>query len=259
MHQYPPEELSDHFLLAADDAATVQIGNWSERLKEETEKAKEAPAEETADVAKEKAKAKTKEAAETIDAADPGMSMEMVEEQEDRGSLADQGRELIDGFDLNNPSWDAFVALFFVVGALLYGISLGRDRIIVILVSIYMALAVVHAVPNFILNISWNNEFAFQITTFISVFVVLFFLISRSALLRTLGNSTSRGKWYQTIVFSFLHIGLLISIAMSFMPDKLINKFEPFTQTVFTNEWAVFLWIAAPIVAMIFFGSKQED
>ena len=36
------------------------------------------------------------------------------------------------------PSWDLFIILFFIVAAFLYGLSLGRNRVIVILVSIYM-------------------------------------------------------------------------------------------------------------------------
>src|SRR3990167_1770098 len=45
------------------------------------------------------------------------------------------------------PTWDLFIVLFFIVTVFLYGMSLGRDRIIVILVSIYMALAVVSNAP----------------------------------------------------------------------------------------------------------------
>ena len=60
----------------------------------------------------------------------------------------------IKNVDLKNPSWDLFIALFFVIGALLYGFSLGRDRIIVIMVSIFMALAVVDAMPNFVVNVA---------------------------------------------------------------------------------------------------------
>lgn len=166
---------------------------------------------------------------------------------------------LIKNLDLQNPSWDLFIGLFFVIGALLYGFSLGRDRIIVIMVSIFMALAVVQTMPQFVVDIAFNGQSAVQVTTFISLFIVLFFLISRSALLRTLGAGLSNGKWYQTIVFSVLHVGLLISITMSFLPQDILTKFTPQTQQLFTGEWPRFLWIIAPILAMILFGGKDED
>lgn len=161
--------------------------------------------------------------------------------------------------DPANPSWDLFIILFFVVGALLYGISLGRDRIIVIMVSIFMALAVVEAMPEFVINVAFNGQSAFEVTTFISLFIILFFFISRSALLRTLGADLSAGRWYQTIIFSILHVGLLLSIIMSFMPAEILNKFTPAMQQIFTGEWPRFGWIMAPILAMVFFGSRPKE
>jgi hypothetical protein len=160
--------------------------------------------------------------------------------------------------DFKNPSWDVFIILFFVVASFLYGLSLGRDRIIIILVSIYMSLAVVQALPDFVLKITLNQQVAFQITAFISLFVVLFFLVSRSALMRTLGASASNdGTWLQTIVFSILHVGLLISITMSFLPLELLQNVAPLTQHIFTGQWEKFAWIAAPMIAMIVFGSRK--
>lgn len=161
--------------------------------------------------------------------------------------------------DLSNPTWDLFIIVFFVIAALLYGLSLGRDRIIVILVSIYMALAVVDAIPDFVVDVTLNDQLAFQLTTFIALFIALFFLISRSALMRTIGAAAEQdGRWYHTILFSFLHVGLLLSITMSFLPADIIAKFAPLTQTLFTHEWARFGWIASPILAMILFGSRQK-
>ena len=159
--------------------------------------------------------------------------------------------------DWQNPSWDLFLAAFFVVGALLYGISLGKDRIIAILVSIYMALAVVNALPDFVLNVKINDNFTLQVTAFVSVFVILFFLLSRSAILNSLDTS-SQGKWWQVLIFSFLHVGLLISVTLSFMPEAFIGKFSELTRFLFTNEWTKFGWIITPIVAMIFFGRRGE-
>lgn len=172
-------------------------------------------------------------------------------------------QDALHNVNLSNPSWDTMIILFFIISTFLYGWSLGRDRIIIMLVSIYMALTVVQALPDFVLNIKINDQFAFQLTTFVALFVALFFLISRSALSRTLGSSANDGRWYQTILFSFLHVGLLISITMSFLPADVLQKFSPFTQHIFRGEWQAFGWIVAPVVAMMLFGgggkSKKEE
>ncbi|EKD76045.1 MAG: hypothetical protein ACD_43C00241G0002 [uncultured bacterium] len=159
--------------------------------------------------------------------------------------------------NLANPTWDLFLVGFFVVGALLYGLSLGKDRIISIMVSIYMALAVVAALPDFVLNIKVNESYTVQITAFLSVFIVLFFLLSRQAVLNSLAPS-GEGKWWQTLVFSVLHVGLLVSVTLSFMPVQILSRFSELTQYIFTNEWTKFGWIAAPIVAMILIGRNRE-
>lgn len=172
------------------------------------------------------------------------------------GNLMAEAKKL--NLDWNNPSWDLFLAAFFVVGALLYGMSLGKDRIIAILVSIYMALAVVNALPDFVLNIKINENFSLQITAFISVFVVLFFLLSRSAILNSMDTS-SQGKWWQVVIFSLLHVGLLVSVSLSFMPEVFLTKFSELTRFIFTNEWTKFAWIIAPIMAMIFLGRRDDD
>lgn len=165
--------------------------------------------------------------------------------------------QALNSLNMGNPTWDLFLVGFFVVGALLYGLSLGKDRIIAIMVSIYMALAVVAALPEFVLNIKVNDSYTVQITAFLSVFIVLFFLLSRQAVLNALAPS-GEGKWWQTLVFSVLHVGLLVSVTLSFMPASILGKFSSLTQYIFTNEWTNFGWIAAPIVAMILIGRNRE-
>ena len=59
------------------------------------------------------------------------------------GSIANA----VTGVNWAQPSWDLFIILFFIVIVFFYGMMLGRDRIIIILVSIYMALAVVSNAP----------------------------------------------------------------------------------------------------------------
>src|SRR3989338_9646656 len=84
------------------------------------------------------------------------------------------------------PSWDLFILLFFIIAALLYGFSLGRERIMTILVSVYIALAIIEALPftSYIsAQIGIQKVFLFQIFSFLGLFVVLFFFLSRSVLL----------------------------------------------------------------------------
>lgn len=160
------------------------------------------------------------------------------------------------------PTWDLFIVLFFIVASLLYGISLGRDRIIVILVSIYMALAIVNYIPfisAFTANISVNDGFALKVSVFIGIFILLFFFLSHSALLRTLGHAASQGPMWQVIIFSFLHVGLLISVTLSFFPRDLAGVLSPITQAIFTSDIARAAWVSLPVLAMVLMGRNYDE
>jgi hypothetical protein len=166
--------------------------------------------------------------------------------------------DALSGLNLAAPSWDLFILIFFVVAVFIYGFALGRNRIVVILVAVYMALAVVNTAP-FVdswveraMSVgSFTQAFGFKIALFLIIFALLFFLFSRSTLLRNVTGSERSGAWWQVPIFSVLHIGLLLSIALSFLPKDITMQLAPLTREVFTSEVGRFVWITAPIAAMI--------
>ncbi|MFH0804932.1 MAG: hypothetical protein V1916_01920 [Patescibacteria group bacterium] len=180
---------------------------------------------------------------------------------------ATQSANALQSIDWTRPTWDLFIILFFVVAAFLYGLSLGRDRIITILVSIYMSLAIVEHTP-FLQSASFqgainnvaNQFFVFQISAFVFLFIVLFLIISRSALIKTIASVDKAGPWWQVFVFSILHVGLLVSIILSYLPRDTVNAvLAPLTRQVFTTDLAQSLWIIAPVAAMIVFKGTASE
>ncbi len=159
----------------------------------------------------------------------------------------------------SSPSWDLFIVLFFMVTVFLYGVSMGRERVIVILVGIYMALAVVTNAPyinTLDKTANTGNFFAFKALTFLATFVLLFFLLSRSALSKTFGGIAA-GKWWQVLLFSSFHVGLLVSIILSFLPAESISHLAPMTRQAFASDNGRFFWIVAPILALAFVKSDE--
>ncbi|MDD5437865.1 MAG: hypothetical protein PHC70_01840 [Patescibacteria group bacterium] len=176
----------------------------------------------------------------------------------------DQVASFLASINWATPSWDLFIFLFFIIGSLLYGFSLGRDRIVVILVSVYMALAVVGNAPivnqvNFAFNI--NDSYVLRISMFICLFVVLFFFLSRSALLKTIGDGSGSGPWWQVILFSLLQVGLLISVTLSFLPKEILSNFSQYTRDIFLSDMGKSAWLILPIVVMALGprGSKPKS
>lgn len=172
----------------------------------------------------------------------------------DAGSLFNTAKS----FNLGAPSWDMFILIFFVVAVFIYGFALGRNRIVVILIAIYMALAVVNTAP--FLN-KWMEEalkfnnigqiFLVKLGMFLVVFALLFFLFSRSRLLLSVSSDQQHSGWWQIPIFSVLHIGLLLSITLSFLPPDSLLQLSSLTREIFTSDIGKFVWITAPIAAMI--------
>lgn len=164
--------------------------------------------------------------------------------------------DILQNVNWSVPTWDLFILLFFLIGSLLYGLSMGRDRVIVIMVSVYMALAVVGNAPVLrdlnAFKLSVNENFVLQIGFFLGTFVVLFLLISRSGLMHTIGQNASSGGMFQTLVFSILQVGLFISIALSFMPNEVSQNLTEITRQVFTSYWGKSAWLIGPVAFMAF-------
>lgn len=171
--------------------------------------------------------------------------------------------QLLSQINFSSPTWDLFIILFFLVFSLLYGLSLGRDRILVIIVSIYMALAVVNSAPflkaieGTTIHVAVGPYFAFRVTLFLSVFLVIFFLLSRSALVGTFGGQ-EQGSVIQVMLFSILHVGLLTSVTLSFLPAEIAARFAPLTRTIFLSEIGRFVWIILPILAMVAMRTRRR-
>ena len=173
----------------------------------------------------------------------------------------EQALQVINQVNWFEPTWDLFIVLFFVVASFIYGMSLGRDRIIVILMSIYISLAIVNYVPfvqAFNTDISVNDTFAIRVSVFLGIFILLFFFLSHSALVKTIGRGT-QGGFLQVMIFSFLHVGLLISVTLSFFPVDLSTFLSPITRELFVSDIAKAAWVITPVIAMAVFGGKSKD
>lgn len=168
----------------------------------------------------------------------------------------------VGNLNFENPTWDLFIIIFFVVATLLYGLSLGTSRIAAILFSTYTAYAIVLSVPFFrdvkSAEVGVNQFFVANISVFVGMFVALFLLISRSAITKSLAPAEDRGSWWRVILFSVLQVGLLISIILSFLPKESLDQLQPATRDIFASPVGFFSWMVAPIVMLALFARKKK-
>ena len=161
--------------------------------------------------------------------------------------------------DWAHPTWDVILLVLFVLTAIIYIFALGRDRVVTILLSTYLALAVATNLPyQDTINTALKNSgfFAYQTSAFVLLFVVIFFFLSRSQLLQ--GIYVGGGSWWHILVFSLLQIGLLTSIILSFLPTQLLNQLAQSTRDIFLSDIGRFCWMILPILALIFIQGRPR-
>ncbi len=160
-------------------------------------------------------------------------------------------------------TWDVIVFVLLVITGLGYGFAVGRDRAVTILLSTYLALAVVTNAP--ILSrisqaLNANKSSSFQLVWFLGLFLLIFGLLWRSHLLRNLAKE--RGAWWETALFSILQVGLLVSIALFLLPVDATQSLSPLFQQAFIGEVGRSFWLIAPIPLLYIIGRevyKDED
>ncbi len=169
---------------------------------------------------------------------------------------------LISQINWQQPSWDIFGILFFVIASFIYGLSLGRDRIILNIISIYISLAITERVPFLLLrpfaNIPENQHFIVQIAIFIFILMVLFFLFSRSAFFSSSLRIES-ATWWHVLLLSIFQVGLLISVSLSFLPSEILQGASPLTQQLFGSGNAQSFWLISAILVSVITRESRES
>jgi hypothetical protein len=168
---------------------------------------------------------------------------------------------LLANINWNVPTWDLFILMFFITVGILFAFTLGKARILFVLLSLYVGLAITSSLSFFITEekssiLRLGSASALKITVFILCVVVLFILFSRMGVLSSFSVKINP---LVILFFSFLQVGLLISIILSFLPSETILSFAPLTQKLFTANYSKILWMVVPIIAMALIKKKESS
>jgi len=167
--------------------------------------------------------------------------------------------ELLANVSWFTPTWDLFVILFLVVLAFLLGITIKRNKILVLLISIYMAIVVINFFPfGDIFELPKTDEnFVYPIAIFLAVVIVFYILLSNSALKKAL-RKTGDKSIFLIFIFSLFSIGLILGTVLSFFPKDLVETFNPITQKLFMAKLSRFLWALLPVLGMAVLRRKKK-
>lgn len=156
---------------------------------------------------------------------------------------------------LNNPTWDTFLILFYLLAVVIYSFFASRERLTVVLISIYSALAVTMLTPaikDWLATTQPEQFFMYQLGIFVATFLTLYVLFSHNMAMRADGGNT----WFNAIILSAFQVGLLMSSVLMFLPQESLNS--PVATQFFTSPLPRSIWMLGPILVMVFMRKKAE-
>lgn len=147
---------------------------------------------------------------------------------------------------------DLSFLLIFVGGSLALAFALGRTRLMSVVVFSYVALALVDVIPSSVSSAFPEG----RAVLFLGLLVVLV-AVGDYILDIHISNPTST-FFSRVLVMGCLGAGLVMSIALSLVSRSLALQFiSPAVYGYFTDPIARIVWMAAPLVFLLFLNKRR--
>ena len=157
-------------------------------------------------------------------------------------------KETINSF-LSNPTWDILLLLFFFFAVFVYGLVVGRNRMIVLLMASYPAALINGYLP-------YPQQFLERLNTFQILFLksFVFWILNKAGFSRKeISKKTS-----QVIFLSFLNVGfwanMIFGYALKISEEAV--KLAPLTRLLFGSIPSHFIWLLLPVLALYWVERK---
>lgn len=163
------------------------------------------------------------------------------------------GTASLSGF---GPGW-----LFGILGTVsvsILGLSMGRTRAVMSLLSIYSAFALQFIFPykELLNNVAGESlsDYWISIGIFVAMYVLTFTIFNFSLIKKRL--SSTEFSLFGILIVCLFQIGFLISIILSFLPDDVARNLNSGLYQIFGRPEALFIWAVIPLTVLPFIKRK---
>lgn len=151
-----------------------------------------------------------------------------------------------------------FIAMVFIV-LVIYGLSVGRTKALVSLLSIFVAYTLTVLFPfldALALRLNGQVRPVSAVLLFLAFYVLVFLLLSHSSMKHrmTLGEISI----FQVVLISAVQIGLLASITTSLVPPQLAGRAFGSLLPFIAGQRTLWLWAAASVAILPFLRTRQS-
>ncbi|EKE11432.1 MAG: hypothetical protein ACD_15C00079G0007 [uncultured bacterium] len=145
---------------------------------------------------------------------------------------------------------DISLLLIVAVFSIVFGMFIGRYKLITILINIYVSFAITQVVPD-----KYFSDYLYELTFFLLGIVIL--TISSRQLFEIYISGSGSGFLWRVFAMSFLEIIFLLSIVLSIVPKKMALEFvSPTAFEYMTGDNARLIWMIVPLVFMVFIHKR---
>lgn len=165
---------------------------------------------------------------------------------------------MVKGVDLSPTTLFASLILIFLI---IYGLSLGRTKALISLLSIYIALAFDATFPYLgrlhdLVGVT-EKTYTTRVVIFMFVYLLVFAILNNSF---AKGRLTLKESSIISVgIISLAQIGLLIAVITNIIPDEIIENIPKYLSAYFASREALFYWIIIPIIILIFLRKSKKE
>jgi hypothetical protein len=151
-----------------------------------------------------------------------------------------------------SPQLTQDISLFMVVARLsfVFGMFIGRYKLITILINIYVAFAITMVVPA-----QYFSDYLYKLIFFLASVIILTLISKR--LFEIYISGSGSGFLWRVFAMSFLEVVFLLSIILSIIPKKMaLGYISPTAYNYLATENARLAWMVIPLAFMFFIHKR---
>lgn len=158
---------------------------------------------------------------------------------------------------LQGASTSFLIAAFLAFALFVIGITVGKSKLIIAMVSIYVTLVIVELLP-YKSRISQATpslpDYILNLAILAAAYVIVFFLLSKS-MSRT-KITLAETSLLSIIMLSLIQAGFVISTLVSVLPEPLFSSVGP-SLRYFATPAMRFFWSVLPLVSFLFLRPRR--
>jgi len=145
---------------------------------------------------------------------------------------------------------DVSLLLIIALLSFVFGMFIGRYKLITILINIYVAFAITMVVPT-----KYFSDYTYKLIFFLAGVIILTLISKR--LFEIYISGSGSGFLWRVFAMSFLEVVFLLSIVVSIVPKKIVLSYiSPTAFDYLASENARLAWMVVPLAFMFFIHKK---